>query len=121
MREYELIIENAFRNGLTPFEHIPFNQQLLTECLGFRVGKIGLELYEQKENPLPAALDISYNWPFPQVISGEGYRFLIIRRDDRDSCYIIGDEPRTASSSRSPISSSTASSPAARRRSRFQG
>jgi hypothetical protein len=95
MREYELIIEDAFRNGLTPFEHISFNQQLLTECLGFRVGKIGLELYEQKESPLSAALDLSYDWPFPQVVEGERYRFLIIRDSEiyhEDVVYLINDD-----------------------------
>ena len=79
MREYELIIDEAFKNGLSPFKVTPFNSQLLQECLGFRLGRAGLEKYELKENPFPSGIDITPSWPFPQVITGERYNFLITR------------------------------------------
>lgn len=91
MREYELIIDEALQNGLSPLDKITFNAQVLDECLGFKCFRSGLGLYEPLENPL-TTIDFEYNWPFPQVVSGEGYRFLIIRESDRDTCYIIEDD-----------------------------
>ncbi|MHA1808027.1 MAG: hypothetical protein ACTSX2_10710, partial [Candidatus Thorarchaeota archaeon] len=79
MREFELIIDEALKNGLSPFRTTPFNTQVLDECLGFRCGQIGLEGYEEKTNPLPATPDIYYSWPFPQFFTGERYNFLVVR------------------------------------------
>ena len=97
MREYELIISEAFKNGLSPEHNIPDNSQLLSEALGFRCGKYHIECYPQGTNPLPAAVDMHYNWPFPQFIPGEGYNFLIIRDlvNHTDFIYSISDDMGT--------------------------
>lgn len=98
MREFELVIDEALRNGLSPFKMTPFNSQLLQECLGFRLGKVGLEKYEQKTNPLPGTTDVLYSWPFPQYITGERYNFLIVRDvlvNHEDVVYHISDDHLT--------------------------
>ena len=98
MREFELIVDEAFKNGLSPERTIPFNTQVLLECLGFRCGKFGLEPYVEGENPLPSALDMYYSWPFPQFMSGEGYNFLIVRDsliNHEDVVYVIADDMTT--------------------------
>lgn len=92
MREYELIIDEHLKNGLSPFEKTPFNSKLLEECLGYRCGNAGLEIYEQKENPFSSAFSIAYNWPFPQVIIGERYNVLVVRDDSGDNVYIFTDD-----------------------------
>lgn len=98
MREFELVIDEALKNGLSPEEIVPLNSQLLYECLGFRCGKLGLEAFVEGSNPLPAALDIYYTWPFPQFIMGEGYNFLIIRDSTvnlEDIVYSVSDDMAT--------------------------
>uniref|UniRef100_A0A6H1ZC64 Uncharacterized protein n=1 Tax=viral metagenome TaxID=1070528 RepID=A0A6H1ZC64_9ZZZZ len=98
MREYELIIDEALKNGLTPFRTTPFNSQLLHEFLGFRCGKGGVEKYETKDNPLPPITDILYDWPFPQFITGERYNFLIVRdsiTNLEDIVYLVSDDMNT--------------------------
>ena len=92
MREFELIIDEAFRNGLSPLRVTPTNSQLLYECLGYRLGKAGLEQYEVKYNFLPPAIDMHYSWPFPQFISGERYNFLIVRDSLHDNVYTVSDD-----------------------------
>ncbi len=98
MREYELIIDEAFRNGLSPVDGLTMNAQLLNECYGFRVGPTGLEGYKVLENPLPPTITMHYSWPFPQYITGERYNFLIIRdsiTNHEDLVYIISDDHST--------------------------
>ena len=87
MREFELIIDEALKNGLSP-EMAPFNSQLLYGCLGFRCGKFGLEAALLGENPLPVTVDLHYNWPFPQVLIGDTYNILIIRSVVTNADYI---------------------------------
>lgn len=79
MREFELTIDEAFTKGLRPERRVPRNSQVLTECLGFRIGKYGIEGSRTILNPIPPTVDLFYNWPFPQFIKGERYRFLIVR------------------------------------------
>ena len=98
MREYELVVDEALKNGLTPFDHTPFNTQILRECLGFRCGKSMLELYDLLDNPLPAPTDLLYSWSFPQFITGEGYNFLIVRdsiTNHEDVVYSVSDDMNT--------------------------
>ena len=98
MREFELIIDEALKNGLTPLLTTPFNSQLLNECLGFRLGKAGLEAYKSKNNPLPAATDLLYSWPFPQYIAGELYNILVVRdsvANHEDVVYSVSDDHAT--------------------------
>ena len=98
MREYELIIDEALANGLSPLKTTPFNFPLLKECLGFRLGKAGLELYELKDNPLPVTTDVTPDWPFPQFITGEAYNFLIVRDsivNHEDVVYSVSDDHLT--------------------------
>ena len=77
MREYELLIDKALQNGLSPFDRDRFNEQVLHECLGLRCGQQGLEPYVELTNPIGIA--IYYLWPYPQVIIGEGYTLIIVR------------------------------------------
>lgn len=76
MRELELSISEMLKNGLRS-EKVPTGAQVLTECLGFRCGKLWLEGYDQLVNPL--ILDIPITWPFPQFIAGEKYNILVVR------------------------------------------
>jgi len=97
MREYEQIIEEAFKKGIGPDIGIPYNSQYLYEALGFRVGKAGIEAYIPYENPIPSSLEIFYNWPFPQYLKGVLYNFLIIRNStiSTDYVYSISDDNLT--------------------------
>ncbi len=76
MREFELIIDDALKNGLSPIDNPPVNSHLLKECLGFRCADDGVEVYEVLTNPFPSSLSLDYVWPFPQVVVGEGYTIL---------------------------------------------
>ena len=97
MREFELVIDKALKIGLSPEDVIPFNTQVLAECLGFRCGRAGLEVHKILENPLPATLDMYYDWPFPQFITGERYNFLIVRdtTDQEDDVYLVSPDHTT--------------------------
>ena len=98
MREFELLIDEALKNGLSPEEMVPFNTQILSECIGFRVGRLGLEAAELGENRLPSALNVLYSWPFPQFISGKSYNFLIVRdsiTNLEDKVYQVSNDLQT--------------------------
>jgi len=87
MREFELVIGEALKNGLSP-ERAPFNSQLLYGCLGFRCGKLGLEAALLGGNPLQVTVDLHYNWPYPQFLSGDTYNILVIRSLITNADYI---------------------------------
>ena len=96
MREFELTIDEL-KNGLSP-EKLPINTQFLYECLGFRSGKARLESHILLTNPLPGTVDMFYNWPFPQFITGEKYNFLIVRdsvTNQWDSVYSVSEDHLT--------------------------
>jgi len=97
MREFELVIDKALKAGLSPENVIPFNTQVLAQCLGFRCGRAGLEIHETLENPLLATIDMHYDWPFPQFITGERYNFLIIRDvvNQEDDVYLVSADHAT--------------------------
>ncbi len=98
MREYLLVIDEALKAGLSPEYILPFNNQFLWECLGFRCGKAGLEVHETLDNPLPTATNLLYSWPFPQFITGKGYNFLIVRDalvQHWDSVYLVSADHST--------------------------
>uniref|UniRef100_A0A6M3KYD8 Uncharacterized protein n=1 Tax=viral metagenome TaxID=1070528 RepID=A0A6M3KYD8_9ZZZZ len=98
MREFELTIDEALSNGLSPLKVTPFNSQLLQDCLGFRLGEAGLEKFYLKENPLPSGIDVTPSWPFPQFITGEAYNFLIVRDsliNHEDIVYLVSDDHLT--------------------------
>lgn len=94
MREFELIIDEAFKKGLSPEVGIPSNSQFLRQALGFRCGKLGLEISPEGDNPLPPAANIHYVWPFPQFIVGERYNVLVVRDtiDVSDYIYSVSDD-----------------------------
>jgi len=97
MREFELTIDEALRNGLSPFKATPFNSPYLNEFLGWRLGKAGPEKYETKDNPIVLGT-LVYSWPFPQYVTGERYNFLIIRdniTDHADKVYEVSDNHAT--------------------------
>lgn len=97
MREYEVIIDEALIKGLSPEGALPINSQFLYKCYGFRVGKVGLEPYILLDNPVPHSVDMHYVWPFPQVLSGERYNFLVVRDlvNDEDAVYLLSDDMNT--------------------------
>lgn len=80
MREFEVVIDEALTRGLRQDRRTQRNSQVLTECLGFRIGN-ALEGLERIIDPTPESVDMFYNWPFPQVLVGESYRILIVRDD----------------------------------------
>jgi len=96
MREFELIIDEALKNGLSPYS-APFNTQVLDECLGFRCGKFGLKAAVLSDNPLPVTVDLHYNWPFPQVLIGDTYNVLVVRDliAAADYVYAVSDDHLT--------------------------
>lgn len=98
MREYELIIDNSIKKGLTPQRSFPINDEWLWGALGFRVGKDDLEGYQLSDNsPLGGLVDMHYNWPFPQFIVGEAYNILVVRDNIlfKDAVYQISDDYAT--------------------------
>jgi len=97
MREFELIIDEALKNGLSPEYTTPLNTQVLYECLGFRCGKLGIEPYKVLTNPLPVTVDLLYKWPFPQFLTGERYNILVVRDmvNIEDVVYLVSDDHLT--------------------------
>jgi hypothetical protein len=97
MREYELIIDKALTKGLSP-EPMPVNADFLYQCLGFRCGKARLEAHIPLTNPIPVTVDMFYNWPFPQFITGEKYNILVVRdsvTNQWDAVYLISADHLT--------------------------
>jgi len=91
MREYEWNINKALTKGLSP-EPIPINAEFLYSCIGFRCGKGRIEPHIPLTNPIPNTVDMFYNWPFPQFISGKGYNILVVRDtviNQWDSVYLV--------------------------------
>lgn len=91
MREYEFNIDKSLGNCLSPTLVTPQNAPFMSKVVGFRCGDLGLEPYVLGTNPLPSALDIQYSWPFPQVLEGEKFLFLIVRDNinEADQIYVI--------------------------------
>lgn len=79
MREFYTIIDEALLKGLKPDTTVPRNSPFLQDCLGFRIGKKAIEGFEFLYNPLPLTLNMSYSWPFPQLLKQERYKILIVR------------------------------------------
>jgi len=96
MREYEIIIDEAFKKGLSPERNIPVNSGYLWSAFGFRIGRDGIEGYDHStNNPLSGSVDMLYSWPFPQWVSGERYNFLVIRDsvvNMEDKVYVVTDD-----------------------------
>jgi len=91
MREFELLIDEALKNGLSPEEKNIVNAQFLLECLGFRCGKARLEAHVLLDDPIPVTVDKYYDWPFPQFITGDAFNILVIRdtTNQQDSVYSL--------------------------------
>ena len=98
MREYYITIDDALRAGLRPEIKTPKNSPVLSECLGYRVGRLGLEGIRGLTNPLPDTVALLYSWPFPQFLRGEKYRILITRDDFlvEDRVYSLDETYTTA-------------------------
>ena len=96
MREYELTIDKALIKGLSP-EFVITNAEFLSQCLGFRCGKGRLESHIPLTNPIPATVDMYYDWPFPQFFVGEAFNILVIRDtvNQQDSVYSISKDHLT--------------------------
>lgn len=96
MREFDILIDEALKNGLSPLYVTPMNSQLLYECLGWRVGRAGLEPYKIKTNPLD--FPMLYSWPFPQFVCGEKYNLLIVRdavTNHEELIYLVSNDHQT--------------------------
>ena len=98
MREYYIIIDDALKVGLKPEAKVIKNSPVLSECFGYKVGRLGLEGIVGLTNPIPATIDIKYSWPFPQFLVGEKYRILIIRDSFgmEDHVYFLNETYTTA-------------------------
>lgn len=97
MREYEWNIDKALTKGLSP-EPVPINAEFLYQCLGFRCGKGRLEPHIPLTNPIPNTVDMFYNWPFPQMITGEKYNILVVRDsviNQWDTVYLVSADHNT--------------------------
>jgi len=79
VREYELVIDEALKKGLSPEKAMIFNSPYLQRCLGFRCNRSNLEAAIEGSNPLAGEVAFYYDWPFPQFITGNGYNILVIR------------------------------------------
>jgi hypothetical protein len=79
MREFYTTIDEALLRGLRTETITPRNSSFLDKCLGFRIGKRAIEGIESLSNPLPPAIDMFYNWPFPQFLKQESWKILIVR------------------------------------------
>jgi hypothetical protein len=90
------VIDKALTNGLSP-EPVPTNAEFLYKCLGFRCGKGRLEPHILLTNPIPVTVDMYYDWPFPQFISGEKFNLLVIRDtlNAQDSVYSLSADHLT--------------------------
>lgn len=94
MREYELVIDDALKNGLSPYPP-RVNTQVLNQCYGFRCGKLSLESFVPLDNKIPSSIDMYYDWPFPQFMTGEKYNILVVRDsgiNHTDEIYSISDD-----------------------------
>lgn len=95
MREFELIIDEALKNGLNSEISVP-DPSSLWIALGFRCGRKWIEGYEIcNDDPLAGRVDMLYSWPFPQWLAGERYNFLIIRDsvvNNEDKIYLVADD-----------------------------
>ena len=100
MREFELLIDEALKNGLSPEDKLPVNAQFLFECLGFRCGKARLESHVLLTDPIPVTVDKYYDWPFPQFITGDAFNILVIRdtTNQQDSVYSVSADHLTITS-----------------------
>ena len=94
MREFELVIEEAFKVGLRVDSTNPVNSQALVECKGFKCGNNGLEGYSSLLDPLPGTLDMHYIWPYPQMLFQDLYRVLVVRDsvNMEDRVYIVASD-----------------------------
>jgi hypothetical protein len=96
MREYEWNIDKALTRGLSP-EPMPVNAEFLFQCLGFRCGKARLEPHVLLTDPIPVTIDMYYDWPFPQFLSGDAFNILVIRDtvNQQDSVYSVSADHLT--------------------------
>jgi hypothetical protein len=93
MREYELIIDEALKKGLSPYESAPTNSQFLYDCLGVRCGKIGIEKFKTLTNPLSS---LTYSWPYPQFIVGEKFNLLVVKVGSNQLIYSVSNDHLTS-------------------------
>jgi len=77
MREFELAFD-ALGKGLRPSRKVPRNTQALIECYNVKPYPLGLVPYEPLTDPF-AALYLTTEWPFPQLLVGSKRSFLIVR------------------------------------------
>ena len=98
MREYYITINDALRAGLKPEIKVPKNSPFLSECYGYKVGRLGLEGIPGLTNPVPDTVVLSYSWPFPQFLLGERYRILVVRNSFtvEDDVYSLSEDYSTA-------------------------
>jgi len=99
MREFEYIFDNGLKVGLSPEDNLPSQSQALFDAIGFRCGKVWIEGYECKDDPLPAvfedcAVTLHHVWPFPQMLIGKTYHICVIRDpvNAEDGIYLISED-----------------------------
>jgi|LGOV01.1.fsa_nt_gb hypothetical protein len=96
MRELETILDECFVTGLQPQPVMPNRKshKFLINALGFRIGQYCIEGAENITNPIPSTVDMHYNWPFPQFLTQDKYKILVVRDNIRleDIVYSLSDD-----------------------------
>lgn len=97
MREFEITIEEALRNGLRPEKGTPRNAPYLRECLNMIPHEQGLEVYEKINVPISSEElqqnGIFYDHPFPQLFIGRDEILLV----DNDRVFSVDENDWTLS------------------------
>lgn len=76
MREFEFTFDNGFKVGLRKHHKNPRNSQALVEAHNMAVTPYGMEPTYNLTNVL--GLEVN-EWPFPQLVCGSNYTYLITR------------------------------------------
>jgi hypothetical protein len=94
MREFYFTFE-GLKGGLRKTRHNPRNLQALVECMNAKPHADRLRPYDPFTLPVYTLagipVDLSLEWPFPQLIGGADWNFLVIRDAfaDEDRIYTI--------------------------------
>lgn len=76
MREWDLTLEDGLRTGLRKHHRNPRNSEALLRALNIKATEEGAEAFAPFSELFPQAVS---DWPFPQVVEGVEYSFLITR------------------------------------------
>lgn len=91
MRELEYAFDIGLKKGLRTHHKNPRNNQALVDCMNIKCTEDGPIPFEPYANPFP---DAEQYWPFPQIVEGAVFSFLIVRDTaaQSDKIYEINDD-----------------------------